>query len=136
MGASEPRLEDKLAALLSLAEQRKNILDYQEIMEILGDDSLNADCIDKTFQVLEAGGVEIRLGGLYAYAFGTDPKSGYNEADDAPADVREFLEEFQDVCWFGLRLDDSMHVVACECMPWHSTSCLQSAKRRFGRCVC
>ena len=60
MGASEPRLEDKLAALLSLAEQRKNILDYQEIMEVLGDDSLNADCIDKTFQVLEAGGVEIQ----------------------------------------------------------------------------
>ena len=52
--------------------------------------------LDQEYADLEAGGVEIRLGGLYAYAFGTDPKSGYNEADDAPADVREFLEEFQD----------------------------------------
>ncbi|QNM05530.1 RNA polymerase sigma factor RpoD [Qiania dongpingensis] len=54
------RLEDKLAKLLKLAAQRKNTLDYQDIMEVLGDDSLNADCIDKTFQVLEAGGVEVR----------------------------------------------------------------------------
>ena len=60
MEASELRLEDKLARLLALAAQKKNILDYQEIMEVLGDDSLNADCIDRTFQVLEAGGVEVQ----------------------------------------------------------------------------
>lgn len=60
MEASELRLEDKLARLLVLAAQKKNILDYQEIIEVLGDDSLNADCIDRTFQVLEAGGVEVQ----------------------------------------------------------------------------
>ena len=58
MEASELRLEDKLANLLALAAQKKNKLDYQEIMDVLGDDSMNAECIDKTFQVLEAGGVE------------------------------------------------------------------------------
>ena len=52
--------------------------------------------LEEDYVDLETGGVEIRLGGLYGYAFGTDPKSGYNEADDAPREVREFLEEFQD----------------------------------------
>lgn len=26
------------------------------------------------------------------------------------------------MCWFGLRLDSSMHVIACETMPWHSNA--------------
>ncbi|MCI8550676.1 MAG: RNA polymerase sigma factor RpoD [Lachnospiraceae bacterium] len=60
MEAVNLRLEDKLAGLLALAAQRKNILDYQDIMEALGEDGLNADCIDRTFQVLEAAGVEIQ----------------------------------------------------------------------------
>ena len=60
MEAAGLRLEDKLTKLLSLAAQKKNILDYQEIMDILGEDSLNPDCIDRAFQVLEAGGVEIK----------------------------------------------------------------------------
>lgn len=66
----------------------------EELIQELTD--AGAVVLDQEYVDLEAGGVEIRLSGLYAYAFGTDPKSGYNEADDAPADVREFLEEFQD----------------------------------------
>ncbi|MCI8466511.1 MAG: RNA polymerase sigma factor RpoD [Lachnospiraceae bacterium] len=62
MEAVNLRLEDKLANLLSLAAQRKNVLDYQDIMEVLEEDSLNADCIDRTFQVLEAAGVEVSSG--------------------------------------------------------------------------
>ncbi|MCI8505190.1 MAG: RNA polymerase sigma factor RpoD [Lachnospiraceae bacterium] len=62
MEAVNLRLEDKLAGLLLLAAQKKNILDYQDIMEALEEDSLKADCIDRTFQVLEAAGVEIQSG--------------------------------------------------------------------------
>ena len=60
MEAVKGGLKDKLAKLMTLAAQRRNTLDYQEIMEVLGDDSLSADSIDKTFQVLEAAGVEIQ----------------------------------------------------------------------------
>ncbi len=60
MEAVNLRLEDKLAGLILLAAQKKNILDYQDIMEALEEDSLNADSVDRTFQVLEAAGVEVR----------------------------------------------------------------------------
>ncbi len=60
MEAAKLRLEDKLTKLLALAAQKKNTLDYQEIMDILGEDSLKPDGIDRAFQVLEAGGVEIK----------------------------------------------------------------------------
>lgn len=52
--------------------------------------------LDKEYVDLEAGGVSIRLGGMYAYAFGPDRKTGENRALAAPADTLAFLQEFQD----------------------------------------
>lgn len=52
--------------------------------------------LDKEYVDLEAGGVSIRLGGMYAYAFGPDRKTGENRALAAPADTVAFLREFQD----------------------------------------
>ena len=52
--------------------------------------------LDKEYVDLEAGGVPIRLGGMYAYAFGPDRKTGENRALAAPADTVAFLREFQD----------------------------------------
>lgn len=52
--------------------------------------------LDKEYVDLEAGGVSIRLGGMYAYAFGPDRKTGENRALAAPEDTLAFLREFQD----------------------------------------
>lgn len=52
--------------------------------------------LDKEYVDLEAGGVSIRLGGMYAYAFGPDRKTGENRALAAPEDTLAFLQEFQD----------------------------------------
>ena len=60
MEAAKLRREDKLTRLMKAAVQKKNTLDYQEIMEILGEDSLDPECIDQAFQMLEAGGVEVK----------------------------------------------------------------------------
>ena len=40
MEAAKLRREDKLTRLMKAAVQKKNTLDYQEIMEILGEDRI------------------------------------------------------------------------------------------------
>ena len=48
--------------------------------------------LDKEYTDLDVNGTEIRLGGMYDYAFGLD---GNNDAMAAPDDTRNFLEDFQ-----------------------------------------
>ncbi|MEE1086806.1 MAG: metallophosphoesterase [Schaedlerella sp.] len=49
--------------------------------------------LDKEFVDLNIAGTEIRLGGLYDYAFGLN---GENKAEVTPNNVKHFLEEFQE----------------------------------------
>lgn len=49
--------------------------------------------LDKNYTDIEVNGVQIRLGGMYDYAFGLN---GNNDALAAPDDTLNFLREFQD----------------------------------------
>ncbi len=99
MKAATLRFEDKLAALLQTAAQRQNSLEYQDIMDALGEDSLDPEHIDRAFQALEAGGIEVRNDSLEELLF---PEEGGTEeteteaepAADAAGDaVRMYLKE-------------------------------------------
>ena len=50
--------------------------------------------LDEEYKDIEVNGNNIRLGGLYAYAFGSGATE--NEAALAKPEVKAFLEEFQD----------------------------------------
>lgn len=50
--------------------------------------------LDKAYEDVVVDGNEIRIGGLYEYAFGFTPDE--NLASAAPEDIKRFLEEFQD----------------------------------------
>ena len=52
-----------------------------------------AEVLEKEYVDLTVGGVKLRLGGMYEYAFGLN---GNNDALAAPEDVLDFLMEFQD----------------------------------------
>lgn len=75
----------------------------QENGEVVGEDvqpsliteleQAGAIVLDKAFVDLEICGQQVRLGGMYDYAFGLN---GEDEAQAAPADVKAFLREFQD----------------------------------------
>ena len=81
MNAATLRFEDKLAGLLRLAEKKHNCLDYQEIMDALGDDGMDPERIDRVFQALEAGGVEIRSDSLEELLLPVEDKDGVPEAE-------------------------------------------------------
>ena len=49
--------------------------------------------LDKEYTDLDVNGTQIRLGGMYDYAFGLN---GNNDAMSAPDDTLNFLEDFQD----------------------------------------
>ena len=49
--------------------------------------------LEQSYADLEINGVDLRLGGMYEYAFGLN---GNNDAAAAPDDVKAFLTEFQD----------------------------------------
>ena len=49
--------------------------------------------LEQSYADLEINGVDLRLGGMYEYAFGLN---GNNDAAAAPDDVEAFLTEFQD----------------------------------------
>lgn len=90
------KLKDVAPIYYALGNHEKAYMDRgnKDLIQELAD--AGAVVLDQEYTDLEIGGMEIRLGGLYSYAFGTDPKTGYNEADDVSEDVRAFLEEFQD----------------------------------------
>ncbi len=96
MNAATLRFEDKLTGLLRLAEKKHNCLDYQEIMDALGDDGMDPERIDRVFQALEAGGVEIRSDSLEELLLPVEDKDGVPEAEgasDAGDPVRMYLKE-------------------------------------------
>ena len=90
------KLKDVAPIYYALGNHEENYMEQgnEDLIQELT--NAGAVVLEEDYVDLETGGVETRLGGLYGYAFGTDPKTGYNEADDAPREVREFLEEFQD----------------------------------------
>lgn len=55
-------------------------------------ETAGAVILDKNYVDIEVNGVEIRLGGMYDYAFGLD---GENSAMSAPKDILSFLKDFQ-----------------------------------------
>lgn len=56
-------------------------------------EAAGATVLDKEYVDIEINGVQIRLGGMYDYAFGIN---GNNEALAAPEDTLVFLRDFQD----------------------------------------
>ena len=61
--------------------------DLQEELESAG-----AVVLDKNYVDIEINGTQVRLGGLYDYAFGLN---GNNDALAAPSDTLSFLQDFQ-----------------------------------------
>lgn len=53
------QLESKLTTLLELARQKKNELDYQDILDVLGDDAADEGCLDRTLAFIEENKVEV-----------------------------------------------------------------------------
>ncbi len=53
------QLDLKLKALLELAGQKKNELDYQDILDVLGDDASDEECLDKTLEFIEKNKVDV-----------------------------------------------------------------------------
>ncbi|MBS5605769.1 MAG: RNA polymerase sigma factor RpoD [Enterocloster asparagiformis] len=52
-------LEEKLAGLLAEAKKRKNVLEYQEIMDFLGTPPPDADQLDRIFEFLDQNSVDV-----------------------------------------------------------------------------
>ena len=64
---------------------------HPELTEQL--EEAGAVVLDKEYTDLDVNGTQIRLGGMYDYAFGLN---GNNDAMSAPDDTLNFLEDFQD----------------------------------------
>ena len=59
MGHEQVALSEKLASLLILAAQKKNVLDIQEIGDALREIVISADELEKTLDFFEASGIDI-----------------------------------------------------------------------------
>ena len=55
------RFEEKCKALLALAKKKKNMLDYQEIIDSFTDAEFDADKVEKVFDFLEANNVDVKI---------------------------------------------------------------------------
>ena len=53
------KFSEKLVELLELAKKKKNVLEYQEISDFFKDQPLDAEQMDKIFDLLEASGVDV-----------------------------------------------------------------------------
>ena len=53
------KFAEKLKELLELAKKKKNVLEVQEINEFFGEIELSSDMIEKTYEFLEAKGVDV-----------------------------------------------------------------------------
>lgn len=60
-----------------------------------------ATVLDEAYVDLDVNGEEVRLGGMYTYAFGLNAN---NDAEAAPEDVKDFLEEYQDTDRFKIMM--------------------------------
>lgn len=68
----------------------QNLIKGSDLMSELED--AGAVVLDREYVDITIKGVELRLGGMYDYAFGLD---GNDSAEAAPDEVRTFLEDFQ-----------------------------------------
>ncbi len=57
--ALQAKFEEKLKNLLSLAKKKKNVLDYQEIVDFFADMALEEEQYDKIMEYLEQNGVDV-----------------------------------------------------------------------------
>lgn len=55
------RYEEKCKGLLALAKKKKNMLEYQEIMNYFLDTDFEADKMEKVFEFLEANNVDVKM---------------------------------------------------------------------------
>ena len=53
------KFSEKLVALLELAKKKKNVLEYQEINDFFKDMPLDTEQMEKVFDFMEAGGVDV-----------------------------------------------------------------------------
>ncbi|MDD3241054.1 MAG: RNA polymerase sigma factor region1.1 domain-containing protein, partial [Lachnospira sp.] len=57
----QAKFDEKCKALLVLAKKKKNVLDYQEIMNFFTDTDFEADKMEKVFEFLEANSVDVKM---------------------------------------------------------------------------
>lgn len=55
----QAKFEEKLKQLLAMAKKKKNVLEYQEIVDFLADLALNEEQIEKVIEHLEKSGVDV-----------------------------------------------------------------------------
>ena len=58
---SAAKFEEKCKGLLALAKKKKNVLDYQEIMNYFLDTDFEADKMEKVFEFLENNNVDVKM---------------------------------------------------------------------------
>lgn len=56
---TQAKFDEKLAGLLAVAKKKKNVLEYQEIVDYFADMTLGEEQFDKIIETLEQGGVDI-----------------------------------------------------------------------------
>ncbi len=59
MDSRADQLDFKLNTLLVIARQKKNELDYQDILDVLGNDAADESCLDRTFEFIEKNKVDV-----------------------------------------------------------------------------
>ena len=53
------KYEEKVKSLLELAKKKKNVLEYNEIVDLLGELNLESEQIEKTVEALEISGIDV-----------------------------------------------------------------------------
>ena len=53
------KYEEKVKSLLELAKKKKNVLEYSEIVDLLGELNLESEQIEKTVEALEISGIDV-----------------------------------------------------------------------------
>lgn len=86
------RLKDTAPVYYALGNHELSYMEngYSDLMEEL--ENAGVVVLDKNYVDIEINGTQVRLGGLYDYAFGLN---GNNDAFAAPNDTLSFLQDFQ-----------------------------------------
>ena len=95
MYSSMEQLDLKLNKLLELAGQKKNELDYQDILDILGDDAADEKCLDRTLEFIEKQQINV---------VNTFP----DELEDAGGEIKDDLYDLNLVA--GIDIDDPVRM--------------------------
>ncbi|MBQ9885314.1 MAG: RNA polymerase sigma factor RpoD [Lachnospiraceae bacterium] len=95
MYSSMEQLDLKLNKLLELAGQKKNELDYQDILDILGDDAADEKCLDRTLEFIEKQQITV---------VNTFP----DELEDAGGEIKDDLYDLNLAA--GIDIDDPVRM--------------------------